>query len=137
MNPLRNLFLKTAVFETFRKNFKNTSVWSSIRSSHRECSVKKRCSSKFRIFHRKTPVLESLFNKTADLQTSNFIKKRLQHRCFTTKFSKILTMPILKKIWERLLLVHLSFIKKSRGHRQRACKSPSWRTKKQPPIDVL
>ena len=37
----------------------------------------------------KTSVLESLFNKVAGLQTSNFIKRRLQQRCFpiyTAKF---------------------------------------------------
>ena len=54
---------------------------------------KKRCSLKFRKFHRKTPVLESLF-----------IKKRLQLRCFPVKFAKFLRTPILKNICERLLL---------------------------------
>ena len=29
-----------------------------------------------------TTVLESLFNEVADLKVCNFIKKRLQHRCF-------------------------------------------------------
>ena len=43
---------------------------------------KKSCSLKFRKFHRKTPVLESLFNKVAGLQACKFIKKRLQYRCF-------------------------------------------------------
>ena len=28
-------------------------------------------------------MLESLFHKVADLQACNFIKKRLQHRCFS------------------------------------------------------
>ena len=37
------------------------------------------CFSKFRNIHRKTPVLESLFNKEA---ACNFIKKRLQQRSF-------------------------------------------------------
>ena len=40
----------------------------SYRSSHLRCSVKK------------VVVLESLFNKVAGLQASNFIAKRLQHR---------------------------------------------------------
>ena len=39
-------------------------------------------------FHRKTPVLESLFNRAC-----NFIKKRLQNRCFPVKFAKFLTTP--------------------------------------------
>ena len=53
--------------------------------------------------HRKTPVLESLFIKVASLQPCDFIKKRLQHRCFPVKFAKFLT-PILKNICEWLRL---------------------------------
>ena len=34
----------------------------------------------------------------------NFIKKRLQHRCFPAKFAKFLRTPISKDIYERLLL---------------------------------
>ena len=34
----------------------------------------------------------------------NFIKKRLQHRCFPEKFAKYLRTPILKNIFEWLLL---------------------------------
>ena len=33
-------------------------------------------------FHRKTSVLGSLFNKVANLKVCNFLKNRLQHRCF-------------------------------------------------------
>ena len=51
-----------------------------------------------------TPVLESLCNIAADLQLSNFIKKRLQHRCFPVIIAKFLRIPILKNICERLLL---------------------------------
>ena len=36
-----------------------------------------RCSQKFRKFHRKTAVLESLLNKASYLQACNFIKKKL------------------------------------------------------------
>ena len=39
-----------------------------------------RCSEKFRNIHRKTPVLESPFNKVACLQACNVTKKRLQRR---------------------------------------------------------
>ena len=46
----------------------------------------------------KTPVLESLFNKVAGL------KKRLQHKCFPVNIVKFLKTPILKNIYERLLL---------------------------------
>ena len=38
-------------------------------------------------------MLESVFNKVAGLQACNFIKKRLQHRCFPVKFVKFLRTP--------------------------------------------
>ena len=69
-----------------------------------EAFCKKRCFKNFRKFHRKTPVLESLFNNVAGLQACNFIKKRLQHCCFLMKFAKFLRTPILKYICEILLL---------------------------------
>ena len=65
---------------------------------------KNRYSEKIRKFHRKTPVLESLFNKVAGLRVCNFIKTRLQHSFFPVKFSNFLRTPTLKNIWERLLL---------------------------------
>ena len=42
------------------------------RSSHQKCSQKKRYSWKFDKFYRKTPVLESLFNKVAETPTQVF-----------------------------------------------------------------
>ena len=65
---------------------------------------KKSCFAQFRKFHWKTTVIESLFNKVADLQACNFTKKRLQHRCFPVKFVKFFRTTILKNICERLLL---------------------------------
>ena len=44
-------------------------------------TLQNKCSQKFRKFHRKIPVLKSLFNKAADLKTCKFIMKILQHRC--------------------------------------------------------
>ena len=38
------------------------------------------------------------------LQTCNFIKKRLQHRCFHVNIAKFIRTPILKNICEWLLL---------------------------------
>ena len=38
----------------------------------------------------KIPVSESLFNKVVGIQTCNFIKERLQHRCFTANIVKFL-----------------------------------------------
>ena len=35
------------------------------------------------------PVLESLFDKVAEIEICNFIKKILQHRCFPVKFAKV------------------------------------------------
>ena len=62
------------------------------------------CSLKFRNIHKKTPVLESLFNKVVGREACNFIKKRLQHRCFPMNIAKFLRTPILKNIYKRLLL---------------------------------
>ena len=42
------------------------------------------------------------------LRACNFIKKRLQHRCFPVKFAKFLRIPILKNICKRLLRSHNS-----------------------------
>ena len=50
----------------------------------------------FAVLLRKTPVLASLLNKAAALQ--------VQHRYFPEKFAKFLRTPILKNIFERLLL---------------------------------
>ena len=57
-------------------------------------AVFRRCSSqqvflKILQIHRKTLVLESLFNKFKGLKACNFIKKRLQHRSVPEKFTKL------------------------------------------------
>ena len=69
-----------------------------VRSSHRRCSVKKGVPKNFK-FHRKAPVLESLFNRITGLQVCHFIKKTLQHKCFPVKFGKFLRTPILGNIY--------------------------------------
>ena len=72
-----------------------------LRSRHWKCSVKVKegVLENFLMFTlQKTIVLESLFNKVADL------KKRLQHRCFPMDTAKILWTPILKKICKQLIL---------------------------------
>ena len=54
-------------------------------------------------FHRRTSVLESLFNKC--LVTCNFIKKKLQHRCFPMKFAKFLrTAFFIEHFWWLFLI---------------------------------
>ena len=55
--------------------------------------LKNRYSQVFRNIHRKATVLESLLNKVAGQRASNFIKMRIQHRCFQVKFSKFLATP--------------------------------------------
>ena len=53
-------------------------------------------------------MLEFLFNKIASLQSCNFIKKKLHHRCFKVKSEKFSRRLILKNICKRLLLTMLS-----------------------------
>ena len=66
-------------------------------------ALQNRCYEKFRKFHRKLPVLESLFNKVAGLQVCNVIKKRLQQKCVLVKFTKLLRTPFLQNTSGRLL----------------------------------
>ena len=42
----------------------------------------------------KRPVLDSLINKVAGLKACNFIKERLQHRCFPVNIAKIFSFFI-------------------------------------------
>ena len=109
MNILYVVFVneKPVWKKKFQENsLKNTSVekkwiiwrdFTPFKSSHRSGSVKK----DVKKFHRKTPMLESAFNKIAGVQAYNFIKRRLQHRCFAVKIPKFLRTPILKNIWKK------------------------------------
>ena len=49
-------------------------------------------------------MLESPFNRIAGFKTCNFVKKRLQHKCFTVNIAKFLRTLILMKIYEQLLV---------------------------------
>ena len=49
----------------------------------------KRFSQRFCKFHGKTPALESLFNKVADLKVCNFIKKETPPQLFSCRYHKI------------------------------------------------
>ena len=101
-----------------------------------EVFCRKRSFLKFRKFHWKISVLESIFNKTAGLKACNFIKKRLQHRCFPLKFAKFLRTPILKNICDACFCtVHLVTVVatyKSEIYSWEVCKDEnyqlSWRT---------
>ena len=66
-----------------------------------------RCSENFFKFHRKTPVLESRFNKIAG---RNFIKDRLQRKCFPVKFAKFLRTPFFTEHLRWLLLNRLNLV---------------------------
>ena len=69
-----------------------------------EVLYKESFSQKFRNIHRNTPVSESLFDIVVDLEACNFIKKRLQDRCFSVNIMEFLKIPILKNTCEQLLL---------------------------------
>ena len=47
--------------------------------------------------HKKTVMLESLFNKAAGLKVWNFVLKRLQHRYFPVNTAKFLRAPVMRK----------------------------------------
>ena len=71
------------------------------RTSHTQTSFKT-----FRNIHRKISVLESLFNKVADLVACNFIStlswKKLKHRCFTVNITTFL--------WTTFFIEHLQWL---------------------------
>ena len=62
------------------------------RSSHQSRSVKK-------VFLK----ISGISQENTCAGVGNFIKKRLQHRCFPVKFAKFLKTPLLKNICQRLL----------------------------------
>ena len=55
------------------------------------------------LFHKKAPVLESLFNKVAGLRPATLLK-RLWYRLFPVNFVKFLTTPFFKEHLLQLLL---------------------------------
>ena len=67
--------------------------------------------------HRKTSVLESLFNKVAGLKARNPIKKRLQYRYFPVKFAKSQGAPFFTEQLQWLLLRFNSCFQRSLGQK--------------------
>ena len=66
--------------------------------------LQSKSSLKYPNIYRKTTVLDSLFNNVPGLQTSNFIKKWLQHRCFPVNFANFLrTAFSIEHLWWRVL----------------------------------
>ena len=60
--------------------------------------------------HRKTPVLESLFNSIAGLKIHNFIRKRLHHKCFLAKnISKFLRTTFREHLFWKWVIELLKF----------------------------
>ena len=53
-------------------------------------------------YSQKNTCVRVFFNENPGLQSCNFIKERLQHRCFSVNIAKFLRIPILKEIYERL-----------------------------------
>ena len=53
-------------------------------------------------------MLEYLLNKYPGLKARNFIKKRLQHRCFPVKFARLARTPFLTE-HIRWLLPEISY----------------------------
>ena len=49
-------------------------------------------------------MLESVFKKGKSLKARNFVKKTVQNRCFPVKIAKFSKIPILKNVYERLVL---------------------------------
>ena len=56
----------------------------------------------FAIFTEKHPCWSLFLNKKSGLQSWNFIKTRLQHRCFPVDIAKFSRTSVLKNIFERL-----------------------------------
>ena len=73
-------------------------------------SYKKTVLKEFAIFTGKHLCWSLFFNKSAGLQACNFIKKRLQHRCYLDNTATFLRTAILKSIFERLLLSVFPFM---------------------------
>ena len=85
-------------------NFHPDNWWRFLQEAAIEVFHKKAVLKNYGIF---TTVLESLFNKVKGLQACNFIKKRLQHRCFSVNIAKFLRASILKNIATSLTIVNL------------------------------
>ena len=66
------------------------------RSIHWRCSIQTAVLRNFAIFTGKQLWCDLFFNRVADLQASNCIKKRLQHRCFPVNICEIFRTPFLQ-----------------------------------------
>ena len=112
----KGVIFRNAAAKWFLRNFWEKLYWEKIfftvifskfckksSSSHQRCSMKKAVLKNFAIFTG-IQLSEYLFDKVVGLQACNFIRKRLQYRCFSVNILKFLTTPILKNTCKRLLL---------------------------------
>ena len=102
LHKKQNVAYATSIFSSFSISIKShicsvVCIALSISIQNKKSHIQKKMS------------MKSLFYKVVGLQVCNFIKKRLQHRCFPVKFAKVLRTPILENICERLLLHILLF----------------------------
>ena len=74
-----------------------------VTSSHRGCSIKKAVLKNVAMFTGKH-LCWNLFLINNNNRSETLLKTRLQHRSFPVNFAKFLRSPILKNIYERLLL---------------------------------
>ena len=96
----RRCSVKKVFFKISQISQANTCVGVSFdTSSHWRCSVEQVFLNFFQNSQENTCVGVSLVKFV-----KNFIKKRLQHRCFPAKFAKFLRRNFWKNIYERLLL---------------------------------
>ena len=86
----------------YRQNPQITAAVHYFQKQPPEVFCKKMCSLKVCKYHRKIPVLGPVF-KSCRTWSLKFFTKKLQHRCFPVKFAKLLRIPILNSICERLL----------------------------------
>ena len=73
------------------------------RNIHRRCSVRKGVLKNFSNFTGKH-LCWSLFLWSCKHSACMFFKNRLQHKCFSVKFAKLLRIPVLRNIYKQLLL---------------------------------
>ena len=76
------LFCKATCFKQKANHNKLNKNFFDFRSSHQRCSVRKDALKNFANFTEKTPVLESLFNKVADLFSPATLLKRDSNKGF-------------------------------------------------------
>ena len=92
------IYIQAFFYSLFPKLHNTGFITADIRSSHRRYSIKKAGLENFAIWTGKQ-LSRSFF--LIKLQACNFIKKRLQHRCFPVNIAKFPRTPTLKNIYER------------------------------------